>query len=129
MLAVIVAATFVGCTNTENTLDDTPTPSAGIYRQLTFTVAQQSDESRTHHNGETILWSDGDRIRISYTKNGVWQNADGRAAGDAATAKLYASTEQNGDSMYSIFRITQYFSDTGEGERLLRHPPIADHQG
>ena len=119
MLAVIVAATFVGCTNTENTLDDTPTPSAGIYRQLTFTVAQQSDESRTHHNGETILWSDGDRIRISYTKNGVWQNADGRAAGDAATAKLYASTEQNGDSMYSIFRITQYFSDTGEGEHVF----------
>lgn len=119
MLAVIVAATFVGCTNTENTLDDTPTPSAGIYRQLTFTVAQPSDESRTHHNGETILWSDGDRIRISYTKNGVWQNADGRAAGDAATAKLYASTEQNGDSMYSIFRITQYFSDTGEGEHVF----------
>ena len=119
MLAVIVAATFVGCTNTENTLDDTPTPSAGIYRQLTFTVAQQSDESRTHHNGETILWSDGDRIRISYTKNGVWQNADGRAAGDTATAKLYASTEQNGDSMYSIFRITQYFSDTGEGEHVF----------
>lgn len=119
MLAVIVAVTFVGCTNTENTLDDTPTPSAGIYRQLTFTVAQQSDESRTHHNGETILWSDGDRIRISYTKNGVWQNADGRAAGDTATAKLYASTEQNGDSMYSIFRITQYFSDTGEGEHVF----------
>ena len=119
MLAVVAAAAFIGCTNTEKTLDDTPTPSAGIYRQLTFTVAQPSDESRTHHNGETILWSDGDRIRISYTKNGVWQNAEGRAAGEAATAKLYASTEQNGDSMYSIFRITQYFSDTGEGEHIF----------
>ncbi len=118
MLAVVAAAALVGCTNTDNTLDETPTqnPSNGVYRQLTFTTA---NESRTHHNGETIVWSDGDRIRICYTKDGVWQNAEGRAMGDAATPKLYASTEQNGNSEHSIFRITQYFYDTGAGEHIF----------
>lgn len=113
MSVAVAATTFVGCTNTEINIDSTPTPTpTGTYRQLTFSTEQ--DASRTHHNGETIIWSKGDKIRIGYTKDGVWQNAEGRtgAQDDTSTAKLYASNELGSDSEYSKFTLTTLFKDT-----------------
>ena len=113
MSVAVAATTFVGCTNTEINIDSTPTPTpTGTYRQLTFSTEQ--DASRTHHNGETIIWSKGDKIRIGYTKKGVWQNAEGRtgAQDDTSTAKLYASNELGSDSEYSKFTLTTLFKDT-----------------
>ena len=113
MSVAVAATTFVGCTNTEINIDSTPTPTpTGTYRQLTFSTEQ--DASRTHHNGETIIWSKGDKIRIGYTKDGVWQNAEGRtgAQDDTSTAKLYASNELGSDNEYSKFTLTTLFKDT-----------------
>lgn len=113
MSVAVAATTFVGCTNTEINIDSTPTPTpTGTYRQLTFSTEQ--DASRTHHNGETIIWSKGDKIRIGYTKDGVWQNAEGRtgAQDDTSTAKLYASNELGSDCEYSKFTLTTLFKDT-----------------
>ena len=113
MSVAVAATTFVGCTNTEINIDSTPTPTpTGTYRQLTFSTEQ--DASRTHHNGETIIWSKGDKIRIGYTKDGVWQNAEGRTGeqDDTSTAKLYASNELGSDCEYSKFTLTTLFKDT-----------------
>ena len=107
MSVAVAATTFVGCTNTEINIDSTPTPTpTGTYRQLTFSTEQ--DASRTHHNGETIIWSKGDKIRIGYTKDGVWQGAKG----DSSAAKLYVSNELGSDCEYSKFTLTTLFKDT-----------------
>ncbi len=118
MFVAVAATAFVGCTNSDvkNEATPLPTPSAGLYRQLTFATDSDSDESRTHHTGSTVYWSKGDRIRIGYTLNGVWQNAEGREAG-VGTAKLYASTEQGSDAELSVFRVTELFKEVEtEGE-------------
>lgn len=114
MSVAVAAMAFIGCTNTEISIDNNPAPAPvdGVYRQLTFAADTESDASRTHHTGETIHWSKGDRIRIGYTREGVWQNAEGRAQDDDSTAKLYASTEQDSDAELSVFRVTQLFKDT-----------------
>ena len=122
IICCLTATAFVGCTNAESDIDNTATtaPNTDIYRQLTFSAENDNDASRTHHNGETIVWSKGDRIRICYTKGGVWQNAEGRAQGDSSAAKLYASTEQSADSEHSVFRVTQLFKDTeSAGEHVF----------
>ena len=113
MSVAVAAMAFIGCTNTEISIDNNPAPAPvdGVYRQLTFAADTESDASRTHHTGETVHWSKGDRIRIGYTKGDVWQNAEGRTAG-SGTAKLYASTEQDSDAELSVFRVTQLFKDT-----------------
>ena len=122
MSVAVAATTFVGCTNTEINIDSTPTPTpTGTYRQLTFSTEQ--DASRTHHNGETIIWSKGDKIRIGYTKDGVWQNAEGRtgAQDDTSTAKLYASNELGSDCEYSKFTLTTLFKvkDTDATDEII----------
>lgn len=121
IFVAIVATAFVGCTNAESDIDNTATtaPNTDIYRQLTFSAENDNDASRTHHNGETIVWSKGDRIRICYTKGGVWQNAEGREAGAEEVAKLYASDEQSTDSEFSVFRVTQLFNDPGTESELV----------
>ena len=122
MTVAVVATAFISCTNSDNTIDSTQTetPTKGVYRQLAFAADNESGESRTHHTGETIHWSKGDRIRISYTRDGVWQNADGREAGAEVAAKLYTSDEQSTDSEFSVFRVTQLFNDPEtEGELVF----------
>jgi hypothetical protein len=120
MFVAVTATTLVGCIDTQIDITDTPTltpTTTGVYRQLTFS-SDATDESRTHHNGTTIVWSPGDRIRIGYTKGGVWQNAEGRVSHeDSKTAKLYASDTQTSEAECSEFRVTQLFKDvdaTGE---------------
>ena len=114
MSVAVAAMAFIGCTNTEISIDNNPAPAPvdGVYRQLTFAADTESDASRTHHTGETVHWSKGDRIRIGYTRDGVWQNAEGRTADSSGKAKLYASTEQDSDAELSVFRVTQLFKDT-----------------
>ena len=122
MSVAVAATTFVGCNDANVEVTDTPTitpaPTAGVYRQLTF--ADGTDNARTHHDGETVVWSKGDRIRIGYTKGGIWQNAEGRTSAEEGTAKLYASTEQHEDAEFSVFRVTQLFKETeGEGTHIF----------
>ena len=64
---------------------------------LTFTSErpQIEDVTRTEWNGETVVWSGGDKIRVGYTLNGDWMNKSTVASGDA---KFYASEEVSIDS-------------------------------
>ena len=47
------------------------------------------DESRTEWTGETIQWSKGDAIRVAYTCDGVWQNADATATREEEDGKRF----------------------------------------
>lgn len=94
MLVAAVAMAFSACQKQEAFEPETTTDEV----VLTFSSEKPSfaDETKTEWTGETIYWSDGDKIRVAYTADGVWQNADGNSTAEEAngskTAKIYAST-------------------------------------
>lgn len=89
------------------------------------------DETKTEWTGETIQWSSNDAIRIAYTCDGVWQNADGTAAEDEEsglkTAKLYASTQLTEASATAQFSVPGNFTGNAEGEYVFYgvYPSVA----
>lgn len=88
---------------------------------LTFTSEKPSfdDETKTEWTGETIQWSKGDKIRIAYTCNGIWQNAEGTATKDEEsgekTAKIYASSALEAAAEIAKFIVPEYFQSATEG--------------
>lgn len=88
---------------------------------LTFTSEKPSfdDETKTEWTGETIQWSKEDKIRIAYTCNGIWQNAEGTAEKDEVsgekTAKIYASSALEAAAEIAKFIVPEYFQSTTEG--------------
>lgn len=82
-----------------------------------------SDETKTEWTGETIQWSSKDAIRIAYTCDGVWQNADGTATKDetsgSKTAKMYASTQLTEASATAQFSVPGNFTGNAEGEYVF----------
>lgn len=88
---------------------------------LTFTSEKPAfdDDTKTEWTGETIQWSKGDMIRVAYTCDGVWQNADGTATADEAngekSAKIYASSAHGAASAVAQFNVPGSFKGTAEG--------------
>ena len=88
---------------------------------LTFTSEKPAfdDDTKTEWTGETIQWSKGDMIRVAYTCDGVWQNADGTAKADEAngekSAKIYASSAHDAASAVAQFNVPGSFKGTAEG--------------
>lgn len=75
---------------------------------LTFTSA--NPDTKTEYNGETIVWSKGDIIRMACTANGVWQDQDGDIT-EGEKAKLYISNpvDLSEASETATFTIADYF--------------------
>ena len=86
---VAIVATMLAACNVGD-IDISIVPNTPTVTTLNFSSNMESDESaRTAYNGETIVWSKDDKIRMAYTVDGIWQNAtDGKA-------KFYASNYAN----------------------------------
>lgn len=78
-----------------------------------------SDETKTAWTGTSIQWSKGDKIRVAYTCDDVWQNADGTATANETygkkTAKMYLSTGLPADSETAQFNVPTDFKGTASG--------------
>ena len=92
MLVAAAAMAFISCQKQEvNALEEVKVEG------LNFSAEKPefADASKTEWTGETIQWSEGDKIRVAYTAGGVWQNADGTATADEEngkkTARIYVS--------------------------------------
>ena len=83
MLFAAAAMAFVSCQKSETT----PTPESKLVT-LKFTSANPT--TKTEYNGETIVWSAGDQIRMACTANGIWQDQNGDVA-EGGEAALYLS--------------------------------------
>ena len=109
-----VALSIVACQKTDIVPGSTIT-------SLKFTSKKPilEDESKTAWIGTTINWSKGDAIRVAYTCNGVWQNADGTSTADeksgSKTAKAYQSTSLSADAETAEFSVPGDFKGTAEG--------------
>lgn len=90
---------------------------------FTSTKPILEDETKTAWNGSSIQWSQGDAIRVAYTCDGVWQNADGTAtAGEdkgSKTAKMYQSTSLSADAETAQFSVPGDFKGKAEGSYVF----------
>ena len=77
------------------------------------------DHTKTEWTGEFIQWSAGDKIRVAYTCDGVWQNADGTSVSSeesgSKTAKIYESKAITEAGSIAFFSVPGYFKGTTEG--------------
>ena len=89
---VAIVATMLAACNVGD-IDISIVPNTPTVTTLNFSSNMESDESaRTAYYGETIVWSEGDKIRMAYTVNDIWQNATGNSDGKA---KFYESNQAN----------------------------------
>lgn len=92
---------------------------------LSFTSTKPilEDETKTAWTGVGVQWSKGDAIRVAYTCDGVWQNADGTATADetsgSKTAKMYQSTSLSADAETAQFSVPGDFKGTAEGSYVF----------
>lgn len=109
MLIAAAAIAFTSCQKQE-----TFEPESAQEVTLAFASEKPAfaDETKTEWNGETILWSEGDKISIAYTVNGTWQNASGDASGDA---RLYKSEALEAAAETAQFNVSTDFKGTTEG--------------
>lgn len=71
-------------------------------------------ESKTAWTGETIQWVQGDKIRVAYTCDGVWQNAAGTAT-SSSEAKMYESKQVSADAEKATFEVPGNFTGSATG--------------
>ena len=101
MLVAAAAMTFVSCQK-----EIAPTQVEDGY--ISFTSA--NPETKTAWNGETIVWSVGDNIRVACQNNGTWYTS-----GSTPKAKLYASIALSSDALEQGAESVQFKVKTGDG--------------
>ena len=110
---------LVACQKAETNLPEESGSQAETYAiEFVSERPQTDDGTRTHWDGQTILWDQSDFIRMGYTVNGVWQNGSGNASGDA---KLYGSqgtTLTEGGAVAS-FTTNVNFKGTTQGPHVF----------
>lgn len=113
MLVAAAATAFFSCQKQE-----VIAPETSQEVMLTFASEKPAfdDETKTEWTGETIQWSEGDRISVAYTVEGNWQNASGDASGDA---KLYKSETLDAASETAQFTVSTSFKGTTEGAHVF----------
>lgn len=118
MLVAAAATAFFSCQKQEVIAPETSQEVNG----LVFASEKPAfdDETKTEWTGETIQWSKGDKIRVAYTCDGVWQNAEGTATASEEdgykTAKFYPSVELEKVSETAQFNVPGKFAGDAEGE-------------
>lgn len=116
MLVAAAAMTFFACQKPEVIV-----PEFEEVNGLAFSSDKPSfdDETKTQWTGESIQWSAGDKIRVAYTCDGVWQNADGTSESSeesgSKTAKIYESKAITEAGSTAFFSVPGYFKGTAEG--------------
>ena len=112
MLVAAAAMAFFACQKQEEFQ-----PEFEEVNGLAFASEKPSfdDETKTHWTGETIHWSKGDYIRVAYTRDGVWQAANGNPA-QGEYGKLYASDPLSETIDVATFVVPGTFKGSEQGD-------------
>ena len=115
LLSAIAVIAMVSCQKNEFV------PEYTTSKGLTFSSVKPvlEDETKTAWNGTSIQWSKGDAIRVAYTCNGVWQNADGTATAESKNAEMYQSTALSVDAETAQFSVPGDFKGTADGSYVF----------
>ena len=111
LIALASLFAFSSCSKESN---ETPEVNDNTVN-LTFTSKrpQLKSESKTGWNGSTIVWTEGDMVRVGYTLNGNWMAQKG-----SGEAKFYQSGEvsiNTENANIGTFTVPTNFEDQGEG--------------
>lgn len=96
MLFAAAAMAFVSCQKNE---------IAPEYEQTILTFTSSNPETKTEWNGETIVWSDKDDIRVALMIGEIWYQ-------DNSGAKLYQSNTISGSSETASFSVSKFEQTT-----------------
>ncbi len=112
LIALASLFAFASCSKES---DETPEVNTDNTVNLTFTSKrpQLKSESKTAWDGSTIVWSEGDKIRVGGTFNGNWLTSS-----STAKASFYQSNEVTIDAenaSVGTFVVPDNFNDQGEG--------------
>ena len=95
MLVAAAAMAFVSCQKEQG-------PSQLELSTLTF--SSENPVSKTHWDGQTIIWSDDDAIRVALMIGDTWYN-------DNNGAKLYQSKKLSQDAQTAKFAVSDFTQD------------------
>lgn len=115
LMGIAVAVVSVVCCQKQEMLSDDSVSG------LSFVSGKPEfgDQTKTEWTGTGIQWSQGDKIRVAYTCDGVWQNADGSSTGTEEsgrkTAKLYESEALPASGEVGQFNVPGNFKGTASG--------------
>jgi hypothetical protein len=112
MLVAAAAMAFFACQKQEEFQ-----PEFEEVNGLAFTSEKPSfdDETKTYWTGETIHWSKDDNIRVAYTCDGVWQDANGNPE-QGKYGKLYASEALSETVDVATFVVPGTFKGSEQGD-------------
>lgn len=68
VIAALTAVTIISCTREID-------PQVENEKLVTLKFSSERPSSKTYWDGEGIYWSDGDKINVTYSKDGVWATA------------------------------------------------------
>lgn len=103
MLLAAVATAFISCNK------QTPDVKPSLEDQMLVFTSERpsfSDDVKTHWEEaeNAVYWSKGDKIRMAYTINGVWQGGKGSME-IAEEAKLYESVSLDASTSIASFAV------------------------
>ena len=112
MLVAAAAMAFFACQKPEAIAPEEVTVDG-----LNFSAEKPefADASKTEWTGETIQWSEGDKIRVAYTCDGVWQDANGNPE-QGKYGKLYASEALSETADVAKFVVPGTFKGSEQGD-------------
>lgn len=76
-------------------------------------------QTKTMWNGESILWSGGDRINVFASKNGLWVNDSLKQDESSLGFFIVSPTTLAGDSQEASFEVPSDLIDSPEGDWLF----------
>ncbi|MBQ6179550.1 MAG: Ig-like domain-containing protein [Bacteroidales bacterium] len=94
LLASLCLAGMASCSKEAEVTETLDTPEIGpkeVVLKFTGQRPELSDATRTAWNGNTIVWSEGDKVRVAYTLDGNWMGAAEPTVNNSA--KFYQSGE------------------------------------
>ena len=94
MLFAAAAMAFVSCQKEQGALQSEP---------VTITFSSENPVSKTHWDGQTIVWSEGDAIRVALMIGDTWYQ-------DNNSAKLYQSSALTQNLQTATFSVNNFDS-------------------
>ena len=104
LIGLILAASTLSCSleRVENLQDN-----ASVW--LSSEKPQLNPQSKTHWDGETILWSAGDRICVAAKGNGTWLDASGASVSSTGGSFIQSETSPTEGASKARFAVPSGF--------------------
>jgi len=113
MFVAVAAMAFTSCAKDEESVI---TPES---KNITLSFSSEKPElegTRTEHNGTTVVWSSGDRIKLAYTLDGKYMGADASDTPKFYTSNNAVITAVDDTHNTATFNVNNSFKDSSTGE-------------